>query len=323
MEQKTWSVPRNLFLHLLVIGTLYASVIGLLVLLFQYINFAFPDTLSFPYTGVLDSIRRAESILLVVFPVFLFISWLLERDFRAEPARRDSKTRKWLIYFTLFLSAITIIIDLITLIYTFLGGDLPVHFLLKILVVFAVTGIVFGYYFWELRHKASERTMLPRYAAMASAVLIIAAIGAGFFIVGSPAQQRARRFDAERIADLQMLQSGIINYWMHKEALPATTDALKDDLLGFVPERDPETGKPYEYRISGPLSFDLCAIFKTDEVSANEWMRGAKTIPVLYPDSSRISPVVSANEIWSHPAGRYCFTRAIDPDFYKPVKQAE
>jgi len=303
------------------IGTLYAAIIGLLVLLFQYVNVSFPDILSASHTAILDRIRRAESVLLVVFPVFLFISWLLECDFTKEPAKRSSKTRKWLIYFTLFLSAITIIIDLITLIYTFLGGDLPVHFLLKIVAVLVVAGAVFGYYFWELRRNENERTMLPRYAAIASAFVLLAAIAAGLFIVGSPTTQRTRRLDAERVSHLQILQNEIINYWVYKDALPASLDALKNQLTGFVPPRDPATEASYEYRVTGSLTFELCATFKTDESARAIPYFSAKPLPLLYPDGSRISSQISANEVWSHPAGTYCFSSTIDPAFYTPEKR--
>lgn len=321
MEPKTWSVPRNLFLHLLMIGALYAAVIGLLVLLFQYINVAFPDALAAPYAAILDSIRRAESVLLVVFPVFLFLSWLLERDMAADPAKRNSRVRKWLIYFTLFLSAVTIIVDLIILIYNFLGGELRAQFFLKITAVLAIAAAVFGYYFWELKRKEDTRAMTPRYVGIASAVVILAVVIAGFFIVGSPAAQRARRFDAERVSHLQMMQNEIINYWVHKEELPKTQDDLANTITGFSPPADPETKEPYEYRPTGPLSFELCAVFKTEAERLDPWypqIHEAKPIPLGYPDAPSRIPAPAANDVWSHPAGNHCFSRAIDPAFYRP-----
>lgn len=325
MEQKTWSIPRNLFLHLLMIGALYASVIGLLVLLFQYINVQFPDALSASSAAILDSIRRAESILLIVFPVFLLVSWLLERDFAKHPATRSSRTRKWLIYFTLFLSAITIIVDLIILIYNFLGGDLRVQFFLKIASVLAVAGAVFGYYFWELRRRDGAKTLLPRAAAVASAAGILVAVIAGFFIVGSPATQRARRFDGERIMHLQMIQNEVITYWTHKDALPEMLDVLRNEITGFVPPVDPDTKRAYEYRAAGPLSFELCAVFQTDQsdTETEGRYRSPKPAGLLYPDgipAPLYSRLAEQNQIWSHPAGPHCFSRTIDPAFYRPQK---
>lgn len=321
MEQKSWNIPRNLFLHLLMIGSLYASVVGLLVLLFQYINAAFPDALSSPYAAILDGIRRAESVLLVVFPVFLFVSRLLERDFAADRARRASPARKWLIYFTLFLAAVTIIVDLIILIYNFLGGDLRAQFFLKIAAVLAVAAAVFGYYFWELRRQEDAKTTLPRSAAIGSATVILAAVIAGFFIVGSPATQRARRFDDERVSHLQMIQNEVIAYWARKDALPETLDALRNEITGFVPPADPETDRAYEYRAAGPLSFELCAIFRTDQSDAGGRYHGIKSTMLFSPDAIR-SPLSAHNQVWSHPAGPHCFSRAIDPTLYRSPKPA-
>lgn len=320
METKTWSAPRNLFLHLLMIGALYAAVVSVLVLLFQYINVAFPDVLSAPYAAILERIRRAESSLLVVFPVFLFASRILERDIAADPARRDAKIRKWLLYGTLFLSAVTIIVDLIILIYNFLGGELYLQFFLKIGAVFAVAAAVFGYYFWEVRRRAGGTTTVPRMAAAVSAAAVLAAVVAGFFIVGSPAAQRARRFDEERVSHLSMIQRAVINYWTYKGDLPPTLDALKSDISGFIPPADPESRAPYEYRITSPLSFDLCAVFKTDGVPQDLRYFEAKPVPLGYPDAPSRVFATAGNDVWNHPAGRSCFSRIIDPAFYSKEK---
>ena len=58
LEQKT--SPRDFFLHLLAIITLYLSAVALATLLFQYINLAFPDQLEngfFAYEGILQKLR--------------------------------------------------------------------------------------------------------------------------------------------------------------------------------------------------------------------------------------------------------------------------
>ena len=46
--------------------------------------------------------------------------------------------------------------------------------------------------------------------------LVIAAVVFGFSVFGSPATQRALRFDAERVNDLQIIQSYIIGDWQAK-----------------------------------------------------------------------------------------------------------
>lgn len=302
------------------IATLYASVAAFLALIFQYINVVFPDTLGAYYPSVLDTIRQSEAVLLIVFPVYLFLSWLIGRDMVAAPGLRDFKLRKWLIYFTLFISAITIIVDLVTLIYNFLGGDLKVPFILKVAAVLATAAAVFGYYLWDLRAPAGARSRIPRIAAGTAAAIILASLIAGFFIVGSPTTQRARRFDEQRVQDLQTIQSQIVNYWMLKQKLPDSLDALKDSISGFSAPLDPETSQSYEYRIGDKLIFELCGTFRLATMlsAIQHGQEKSLSVPVAlygpYGDTR--------NDNWTHTAGRVCFSRAIDPELYKPQKPA-
>ncbi len=312
------SLPRDVFVHLLMIAALYASVAGFLALIFQYINVAFPDSLGNYYPGILDTIRRSEATLLIVFPVYLFLSWLIGRDMLRMPDLRDFKLRKWLIYFTLFISAITIIIDLVTLIYNFLGGDLTTPFGLKVLAVLATAAVIFGYYLWDLRAAAAARSLIPRVIATTTAIIILIALIAGFFIVGSPQTQRNRRFDERRVQHLQTLQSQIVNYWLLKVKLPESLDALTENISGFSAPTDPESGQAYEYRIRDKLSFELCAVFNTDSAQSGVRNPSSTEAPIsmaAYPAKPYGGP--SANENWTHPAGRACFSRTIDPELYR------
>src|SRR6185369_6211923 len=131
------STPKDVFLHLLGIITLIVSVISFITLWFQYINVWLPDVLQYAGTGssYLDPIRWAVAALVVVFPVYILVCWILGRDYKADASRREVRARKWLLYLTLFIAAVTIIVDLITLLYNYLNGDLTLAFFFKILVV--------------------------------------------------------------------------------------------------------------------------------------------------------------------------------------------
>ena len=146
------SSAKDVFLHLLAIVTLYGSVISFLTLMFQLIDTWFPDVLNYNY-GSSQSIRWSASMLIVMFPVYLLLTWMINKDFAKTPARREIKVHKWLGYLTLFLSAVTIIVDVVTLVYNLLGGEITVHFILKVLIVLVVAGLVFYYYFMDLRNK--------------------------------------------------------------------------------------------------------------------------------------------------------------------------
>ena len=149
--------PKDVFLRLLSIITLYASACGFLTLLFQFINIFLPDALN-PYerTGAISTIRWSISSLVVIFPVYFLTSWYLNKSYRENPLKRNLRVRRWLIYFTLFIAALIIIGDLVTLVYNLLSGELTARFLLKILAVLFVSGSVFGYYFWDVRKHKTE-----------------------------------------------------------------------------------------------------------------------------------------------------------------------
>lgn len=318
-ETNVKSGPRDIFLHLLNMLTFYVSAVSFITLWIKYINALFPDRLDFYHPGIADAILWSTSILVVALPVRLLTSWILARDFAKRPERREFAIRKWLVYLTLFVSSITIIGDLVTLVYNFLKGALTLPFFLKILVVLITAVAVFAYFLWDLRSRNGIPIgQLKTVMMLASAVVIASVIG-GFLIVGSPATQRDRRFDERRTSDLSSTQNEIISYWMQKGALPATLEDLRNTITGFAPPTDPETDAPYEYRAAGPLSFELCATFSAEAKEASKASIHSVPPRPVYFEGPYAGESVSFN--WAHDAGRTCFSRAIDPDFYPKEKR--
>ena len=314
-EPRLKSSPQDVFMHLLAIATLYVSIISFITLWFQYINVLLPDPLNFFYRAALDGVRWASSALVVVFPVFILLSWLIGRDFRSEPKKRELRVRKWLLYFTLFIAAITIIVDLVTLFFNFYSGELTTQFILKTLVVLLVAVAVFGYHLWDVRRSAAEQSRRPKQLAWVVIFAVAASIVIGFFIVGSPAKQRSVRFDEQRIGDLQTLQGEVVNYWTMKEKLPQSIDNLRDSISGFVPPSDPKTGAVYQYRIKSSLSFELCATFETKSLDLAGRDNGQLIPkPASFPGGSYLEPY---QQNWRHEIGQACFERTIDPELYK------
>lgn len=314
MEQITTkhNTPKDVFLHLLNILTFYLSIIGFINLYIHYIGVLFPDPLNFYYTAAANSVRIFTSILVIAVPVFILTAWLLGKDLKSNPGKRELKLRKWLTYLTLFVSAVTMIVDLIVVVNSFLSGELTTRFLLKVLVVLVTAAAVFGYYIWDLRRKDQETSKTPKMLAWAVAFLVAASVIAGFFIVGTPAQQRAMRFDEQRLSDLQVLQSQIVNYWVQKTNLPADLKLLEDSISGYLVPQDPETKTPYEYRMLTPLSFELCATFKTSTKDSGSNLKGSRSVYIAP------LPAGSFQQNWNHESVRTCFERTIDPQLYKP-----
>lgn len=297
------SSPRDVFLYLLLIITLYVSAGSLTALLFQEINVLLPDPLDHGW-GALDVIRRSTAALVIVFPAHLFLAVLLSRDIVRDADKAELRIRKWLLSLTLFLAALAVIGDLVTILYRFLSGELSVRFALKALSVLCVAGAVFAYELWDIREWKRGHCRRAGLAGWGAGVAVVSCVVAGFFIAGSPWYQRSVRFDERRVNDLQMIQSEVIRYWQMKGILPKTLDALLDTISGFTPPQDPETSVSYEYGATGKLQFQLCATF-------------------AFPNRSRgiVRPAVPSTrdpyaQNWDHPAGRSCFDRTIDPDLY-------
>lgn len=152
-RRKPYVSARDAFLYLLMFLTLYWSAWSFGQMLYQFINRAFPDALRYLYAADTSAsiIRMDVASLIIAFPVFLWISWIINRDIKKEPEKRSSKVRKWLTYLTLFIAAGIIIGDLIALVFNLLAGDITMRFLLKVLVVGGIAGSIFGYYLSELR----------------------------------------------------------------------------------------------------------------------------------------------------------------------------
>ena len=306
------STAKDVFSHLFAIVTLYVSVVSFIILGFQYIDVTFPDALSFYYTGALDAIRGAMASLIVMWPAFLGISWFMHKDAKSDSEKREIGIRKWLLYLTLFVTAITIVVDLITLINYFLNGEITTRFILKVLVVFATAAAVFAYYLWDLRTESIAKSKVPKKTAIAASVVVLASIVLGFILVGSPAQQRKVRFDDQRVSELSTIQSQITNYYSIKQVLPATLDDLTNSLIGYSVPMDPNSGAAFEYSVKSPLTFELCVTFEAESVNSSSSV--IKAMP-YYDGYNR-----SFDENWTHGVGRTCFSRTIDPDLYPPLK---
>jgi len=149
---------REAFSYLLLFTTLYLSAYYLGCLLFEFVNLKYPDPASneFVWRSPMENIRWAASSVVVAFPIFLLLSRSIYRELARNPIKRLSAIRRWLTYLTLFVTAGFLIGDLTTLVYNALGGELTIRFVLKVLIVGAIAGTIFGFYLWDLRGEERE-----------------------------------------------------------------------------------------------------------------------------------------------------------------------
>lgn len=305
-QHKIHATPQDFFLNLGVMVALYATVISLLTLLYAIINFYFPDQYIVDYYYFLSSgqINGGIAALFVLFPLFIILASVAERGWKKHPEKREIWIRKWLVYLTLFVAGATMAGDLIALISRFLGGELTTRFLLKVVVVFLLTGSVFAYFMYDLRRKVHEKkSMLPLFAGAAT-VLILITLAFSLSIIGSPFKQHSYRMDEQRIINLNDITQNAIYYRQNYKDVPQTLADLSKN--GFVVPLDPATMQPYEYRRISDMKFELCANFElvTRPIDIDGRNRVQKPI----------KPGFSEGYEWGHAAGKTCFEREIFPD---------
>jgi hypothetical protein len=260
---------RDAFLYMTLFTTLYISAFNLGTLLFEFINTLFPDPTSPANANAGEMIRWSIASLIVAVPVFLWLSRLTSREAQRDSARRRSAVRRWLTYLTLFVAAVVLIGDVITLIFNGLGGLLPV-----------------GH---QVRRKRGPRVTVisPRsILAFSVAALAITVVVAGLLMIESPGETRLQRLDERRIHDLREVSRSVALFWTLNEELPDSLVELAD--VGGVTElpADPESGAPYDYRVIDSEKYELCAEFGRNSERGN-------------------GP--PADDFWSHTEGRYCF----------------
>lgn len=289
---------REAFLHLLSFAGLYTLVVSLAVLFFQYINRALPDAAYPMYSQSADfsGIRMSMAAIIVSFPLLLWMTSLIHKEITQHPEKAWSGIRRWLTYLTLFVASTAMMIDVITLIFSLLEGELSLRFLLKVAVVFLLAGGTFLYYFSSLKSSVSEMKKRNRIFGSVTAITVLVASVWGIFIVGSPETGRKQKFDDLRLQHLRTISSEIYSIVYDDgtprsytesaepvEPIPNNLQVVMDQALYTRPEIiDPETGEVYDYSISGEYVFELCAnfAFERDE---------------------------RYDIFWNHPAGYNCF----------------
>lgn len=310
--------PKDFFLWAGAMLTLYVSVFAYIALIFDYLNYAFPDTLTYysgdPYSS---GMSYEMAILIVLLPLFLVLMRIIRSAISHDESRADIWVRRWALYLTLFIAGATVAADLVTVIMYFLNGDVTLRFVLKIFVVLLVAGAGFLHFLADLHGfwRANPRKALT--ISVAVGVLVFLTILSGFAIVGTPWQARLYRFDEQKTSDLQNIQYQIVNYWQSKERIPVALSELNDPISGFVIPADAQTGAPYEYTATGKTAFKLCATFNAETQS---YASASRTYAAVAPVEMGVkgSPL---SDNWWHQAGHQCFDRTIDPERYPPYSK--
>lgn len=301
--------PKDFFLYVGAMVALYWSAGSLIALLFTISDAVFQDELQYYFDPYSSGMRFAIASLVVVFP----ISLLLFRKIKQEVSEHKEKlllpVRRWLYALTIFITAVTLIGDGISLLNTFLGGEVTARFISKTISILVVAGLILWYSWREIRSSPDQPVQTQKAFMYGTPALVLAIIIYSFTVMGSPTTARNLRFDAERVQDISAIQWQIVNYWQQKEALPKSLAELEDPISGYRNPVDPRTGSVYEFRLGEGASFTLCATF---DLPSPETPKGATNLHLRDP----------ASQSFEHGVGHTCFERVIDPELYpvRPIK---
>ncbi|MDP1690134.1 MAG: DUF5671 domain-containing protein [bacterium] len=314
---------KDFFLWAGAMVAFYWSVIAFILLTFDYINYAFPNVLGYyPADPYQSGISYEMASVIVLLPLYLLLMWLIHRDVARDSSRNEIWVRRWALILTLFVAGIAMAVDLITLLTTFLNGEaLTTAFLLKVLIIFLIAAGVFMHFIADLKGYWDTFPARRNWVRIGVAILAVVTIIAGFFIVGTPQQARLARFDAQKVYDLQNIQSQIIGFYQAKQKLPGVITDLNNSLnYGPVPV-DPQSGESYGYQPGEGLSFKLCAVFNS-ESRGNNQTQFVETRAVV-PTPMGVKGAVVPQDNWQHGNGQVCFDRTIDPAFYPPFNKVQ
>src|SRR5258708_10129974 len=130
--------------------------------------------------------------------------------------------------------------------------------------------------------------------------LALVSVVYGLTIIPSPAQEHDRSLDHKRVVDLGELHTAIETQYQQNSALPQSLGeitATNDDPSSPLNKTDPQTNQPYEYKITSPTTYKLCATFATDS---------SKEDPATY-DANNYNYATYKDQ-FKHLSGHYCFT---------------
>ena len=306
IQRRPGTTPKDLFLNLGAIVAMYTVVVSLLRLLFSVINSAYPQISTEYYFGGSQSISWPVSILIIFFPIFVFLMRVLEKGYVTEPEKKNIGIRKWLTYITLFVAGLSLAGDFVTILYYFIDGqELTIGFVLKVVAVFAVSFGVFYYYISDIKGKLTANSQ--KIWLIVSMAVILGSIAWGFSVLGSPRTQKLYKYDSAKVSDVQNIDQQIVSYWQMKGVLPASLSDLTTGGNYFSVPLDQQTKKSYEYVRGGDKNYSLCAEFNKTSNDTNTSKRYSAPYPY-------------GGGTWTHPEGRYCFDRTIDKNLYTEGK---
>lgn len=305
------NAAKYAFFYLLSLVSLIFVSTSVGIIIFQIINKYIPDVIN-TYSGNFssDALKYAISSLLIAAPIFYLLMVIIYKSLYKGVLDKDSAVRRWLTYFVLLVTSIVMIGWLISIVNSFLDGELTLKFGLKALTAIIISAIIFSFFLYDAKREevVGKKNNIIRLYFYGSLVIVLASFIFSLFVVESPKETRLRKIDQEVINDFSKINSAVNMYYNEYGKLPDSAEVAKED-SGYLLDNDlkhPVTGKVYEYKKIDEKKYELCADFNLSNKDTEEY-RGQ-----YYED------------VWRHDAGYQCISQKIyDPKAIEEPKIIE
>src|SRR3989344_332250 len=254
METQKNNAAKFAFFYMLSLIALVFVAVASGTILFQIINKLVPDIADI-YSSFYqeEAMRFGISALIIASPIFYITSRQIYKSLFRGSLAQDAGVRKWLTYLILLVSIIVMIAWLIAILNGFLGGELTTKFILKALTAIVISGIVFSFYFYDIRRdnilNKVDRVISAYFYSSLSIILVI--LVAAFLNVGSPANARDKKIDQSIINDFYQIQNGVNSYYNSYKILPADLATLQKEYNYVTGDflQNPQDNQAYEYQV--------------------------------------------------------------------------
>ncbi len=260
MENK--NDAKYVFYYLLSLTALIFMAISVGMIAYGIINELVADTLinGSYYNSYNGQFKFAISAIIIAAPLFYISTGLIRKGIYKGEIKSDSPIRRWLTYFILFVSSLVILGSLISVVNSFLGGELTSRFILKMITVFIISGLTFAYYFYDIKaEKVEAKDKWIKIFFFSSLVIVLAAFISVWFFIESPQKARERKLDQTTVNKMANLEGEINYYYSKNKELPEEiSDLVKGSQFVSLNESN------IEYVKKGDKSFELCATFLSE-----------------------------------------------------------
>ncbi len=286
------------FFYMLSLVALVFMALSSGLIIFQIINKLITDAIN-QYSSNFSSsqLKFAISAIIISAPIYFLTTKQIFKNLFSGRLSENSGVRRWLTYFILFISSVVMIGWFIAIINSFLDGEFTLKFILKALTVIAISGIIFSFYFYDIKREniQGKKDKIIKIYFVASLIAVILIFVSSLFFVESPIQTRNRKMDEKVLSQFNRLNQGVVEYYNIHKKLPENFKVLLEDKK-YLTDKDthnPFTGKLIDYKIKSDTTYEFCATFLTSNIDQNN----DKYLPYEIP--------------WAHQKGYQCLAKYI------------